>query len=276
MSLRSQTVRLLRALFAVNREMCDKIEPFLPQRLDLFALYEANVAQWMNLRANQIVLDVGSGRECAFARHRNPAMHTTIVALDVSREQLVANRDVDGKIVANVTDGLPVQSDMVDLIASRSVLEHIEDMELFVKESSRVLRSEGYFIHEFTSKFAPFALINQMLPSRLSKKLMKFLMPEKIGICGFPAVYDRCYYSALKKLLRANQLELVNTTFSYYQSRYWNFLFPMFVLSALYETVVRRLDARNLCAYLLIVARKNSKGPLCELKPSVRAANGQN
>lgn len=256
MSFRAQTVRLLRAFIRLNRRACDKIEPFLPQCVDLFSAYEAQVGQRMGLKAGQVVLDVGGGRECPFARYRNPARPVTILGLDVSPEQLIANRDVDGKIVASVMEGLPLRSDAVDLITSRSVLEHIGDMELFVRESGRVLKDDGWFIHESTSKFAPFALINQLLPDRISKRVIDFLMPEKVGICGFPAVYDRCYYSAFDKLLRANRLVLVYANLSYYQSRYWDFLFPMFILSSLYELVVRWLDARNLCAYMLIVARK--------------------
>ena len=73
--------------------------------------------------------------------------------------------------------------------------------------SSGALKQGGYWVHLFPSKFAPFALINQMLPKAVSRR---WCIPSRLkGICGFPASYDACYSSAMRKLLLKNGFELV-------------------------------------------------------------------
>ena len=43
---------------------------------------------------------------------------------------------------------------------------------------------------------------------------------------------------------------------SYYQSEYFDFFVPFFLLSALYELIVRALGLRDLGAVALVVARR--------------------
>ena len=257
MPLQTGIANLVRSFFALNRRASVKIRRYIPQEgLDLYARYEDRVAGLMSSRPCQVVLDVGSGKHCPFAGRRDPALHTKILGVDIALEEMAGNSGLDARFVANVASGLPLGDGTVDLITSSAVLEHLQDVELFVKDSARVLRHGGNFIQVFPSKFAPFAVINQLLPRGFSQRLIWFLAPEKKGTCGFPAFYNRCYYSALRNLLDKNQLELIGVEFSYFQSDYFNFFAPAFLLVRLYESLMQRLSARNLCAYVLIVARK--------------------
>lgn len=43
---------------------------------------------------------------------------------------------------------------------------------------------------------------------------------------------------------------------NYYQSSYFAFFFTLHILSAVHEILPQVLDAKNLCAYILVVARK--------------------
>ncbi len=49
---------------------------------------------------------------------------------------------------------------------------------------------------------------------------------------------------------------MVGVHTSYYQSQYFDFFVPLYLVSALYEALIQALGVKNLCAYLLIVARK--------------------
>lgn len=100
----------------------------------------------MNLKHNQIVVDVGGGKSCPFAKYKDPKMRTKIIAVDVSSEEMENNHDVDEKRVANIIQGLPFENEEVDLIVSRSALDH------FVINSKKVLKRNGYFIHLFPSR----------------------------------------------------------------------------------------------------------------------------
>jgi hypothetical protein len=98
--------------------------------------------------------------------------------------------------------------------------------------------------------------VNRAFPARLSRSLLLFFQPRVTGICGFPAVYHRRYNSALERLLDAHGFEIEETIASYYQSSYYSFFLPLYLLSALYELGARASRSRNLAAYLLVVARK--------------------
>lgn len=212
----------------------------------------------MNARRGQLVADVGGGRSCPFSKDREPEMQTRIVAVDVSHDEIKHNRDVDEARVANIMERLPFAPAEVDMIVSRSVLEHLTDLEAFVANSRTALKPGGYFIHLVPARFAPFAVINRALPAAFSKRLLYFFHPKVRGICGFPAFYDRCYHSALTRLLDAHGFDVEDSVVSYYQSRYFDFFFPAYLLSALYELVVRAAGRRDLAAYVLVVARKRS------------------
>ena len=187
---------VLRRFFDVNRRASAWVELRLPHaRNDIFPLFEVVVAKYMNARSDQLVADVGGGQSCPFAKDRRPELRTRIVAVDVSEEEIQHNRDVDETRVANIMERLPFEPDELDMIVSRSVLEHLTDLESFVGNSHTALKRGGYFIHLVPARYAPFAVINRALPAWFSKRVLYFFHPKVKGICGFPAFYDRCTYS---------------------------------------------------------------------------------
>jgi SAM-dependent methyltransferase len=203
----------------------------------------------------RLIVDVGGGKSCAFSA-KGPSRGARILALDSSEEEIRENSDVDYRAVADVSKGLPLSESSADIITSHMAMEHIEDVKVLFESSKAVLRPGGYCIHAFACKFAPHTLINQLLPNALSRKVIYFLWPEKRGICGFPAMYNRCYYSAMCKLLLRHDFEIISMESFFYQSGYFDFFLPLFLASVLYQTLVAWLRVKDLCAYLLVVARK--------------------
>jgi hypothetical protein len=57
-------------------------------------------------------------------------------------------------------------------------------------------------------------------------------------------------------LLEKHDFKVMKIHLSYYQSRYFTFFFPLFIVSAFYEVLLYALGAKKLCAFLLVVARK--------------------
>lgn len=248
---------MIRRFFEINRNLTRRIESHLPQaKTDLWEMYCRAVQRFMNSKPNQIVADIGGGRGCLFAGLRDPGLNTKIIAVDVSEEEVRFNRDVDERRIADVMRELPFSDGEVDILTSKSVLEHLEDIETFMVNSRRALKKGGYFIHLFPSKFAPFAVANQILPKRFSRKILLFFHPDKLGICGFPAFYDRTYYKPFKNLLERHGFEIVDIRFSWHQSRYLSFFLPAYLLSVLYDWVIYSIGAKNLASYMLVIARK--------------------
>jgi SAM-dependent methyltransferase len=253
---------MLHRFFDVNRRASRWLERRLPHaREDLFEVYETVVARHMNERPAQVVADVGGGKNCPFAKHRRPELGTRIIGVDVAPDELRENRDVDETRVANIMLGLPFTDDEVDLIVSRSVLEHLTDVEAFITRSAAALRPGGVFIHLVPARYAPFAVLNRALPAWLSRRVMYFFHPRTVGICGFPAFYDRCDHASLLELLDRHGFDVEECRVSYYQSRYYNFFLPFYIASVLYDLAASALGRPMLGAYLLIVARRRGTPP---------------
>lgn len=257
--------------FRANRNISQRIEKRLPHaRCKIHSVYEQTVAAHMNRSPNLTVVDIGSGKACPFARFRNPELSTTIVGLDISREEMAENRDVDTKVVGNAAERLPFADNEVDLVVSRSVLEHLTDVEPFVAEAHRVLKGGGYTIHVFPSKYAPFSVLNRFLPKGVSSALLSMLVPGSKGILGFPAFYDHCTPHAMEHLFQRHGFEIVESRTNYYQADYFGFFVPFYLLNAGYELVISRLNRRSLAASALIVARKTEGLPepgRCRIEP---------
>lgn len=248
---------MIKAFFRLNRRFCLWIARWLPNaRAHTFRLYPEVVAERLRIDNPALVVDVGGGKTCAYAERRTPGWSGRVVAVDIAPEELIHNAVVDYRLVLDGTRGYPFRDGAVDLITSRSVLEHLPNLEEFVAEAARTLRPGGYFIHWIPCKFAPFALVNALLPNAAARRLLFFLDETKVGICGFPVVYDRCYPAAIRRVFAAHGFEIVSLRPSYYQSPYFAFFAPLFLLMSCYEILLQWLRAENLCAHALVVARK--------------------
>jgi SAM-dependent methyltransferase len=255
---RTSTRTAVQWFFDLNRKLCRSIRAHLPQAQEnLFLKYEERVVQQISSTAGQIVLDIGGGKSCPFTRLLAANRDSKIVAVDISCDELARNKDVDLKIAGDLMGRMPLADGSVDLVVSRSVLEHLQDVSLFVGECSRVLKKGGHTIHLLPSKYALFALFNQMLPNTIAKRLIGFFHPRSAGICGFPAFYNSCCCSEMIRLFERNGFRIVQMKVGFDQSDYYSFFLPFYLLSALYEMAVYALGLKNLGAYLLITAQKS-------------------
>lgn len=256
---------LLTGVVAYNRKLSSALEARLPAAFTrhLHTLYKLEVAGLVNRRPRQVVLDIGGGKECPFLPFVDEPDGHLVIAVDCSGDELRLNPDVARKVVADAASHkFPFRDGCADLVVSRSVIEHLHDNEMFFENCARVLRPGGAFVHTFPCKFSPFSLVNQLLPNRLTRRLIAYFFPEWRDECGFVAYYDRCYYSAIRRLLERSGFQNPRFVFRYYQSIYFNFCFPLFALSLVYDLTLWTLRARNLaCAVLVTAERSQPSGP---------------
>ena len=204
------------------------------------------------------VLDIGGGKRCAFVKECRQFTGIKIIALDVSAEELAYNHDADTKIVFDIASGerVPLEDASVDMVTSSSVLEHLQSIENAVKEVNRILKPGGKFISVLPSKFALFAMINQLLPHRLARKILFAIKPEAKSTSGFKAYYNRCYYPALKSLLLKHGFTSADFMFDYNQSGYFSFFGPFALVSLIWDFLMYVLRVRPMCAYICFTAQK--------------------
>ena len=248
----------LRAFINFNKKCHSLIAKIFPNtKHSWYKHYREEVRR--NLADNISVLDIGGGKRCAFADECREHTGVKIIALDVSAEELAFNNDADEKIVFDLTSckRVPLEDESVDMVTSSSVLEHLNDLESAVKEVSRIIKPGGKFISVFPCKFALFAIINQLIPGWLARKIVFAVFPgrEKIGI--FRAYYDRCYYPALKNLLSRNGFSNVDFMFDYNQAGYFAFFVPFGLIALLWDCLMYILHVKPLCAYICFTAEKS-------------------
>ena len=245
----------------LNRRLARNIERKLGhppghEQNPMLYLYVNAVAEYANKEPNQVIVDLGAGKQCLFAPLLEPDSRSRIVGVDVSSEAMASNDALDDQVVADAAEGLPLQDAEADLVVSMSTLEHIRRVQPVALEIYRVLKPGGHTIHVFPSENAPFSLLNRLLPHSVTRGLLRALIPGSEGIQGFPAYYDHCSPGEMERLLTRAGFKIVRTEWSSYQSDYYGFFIPLYLLSLLYDQIVQGLNMRQLAATVVIVARK--------------------
>jgi len=201
------------------------------------------------------VADVGGGKSLRYATYIPSG--TRIIAVDLSEAELSENHQVAETRIADVTRHLPFDDGEVDLLTSSSVLEHLHDVRGFLDEAARVVKPGGAMIHLLPSRYASFAILNRALPERLKRRLLFSLFPDTEGFCGFPAHYDRCYYTAIVRECEQRGFRLASVSVGYYgSSDYYSVFFPVFLLSLIWEMFAWALRLRDLGAQLVVEAHR--------------------
>lgn len=236
-----------------NREISRRVSTYLPTRkIDPFNDYEDTVTKVVKQIKNPLVLDIGGGKQC-FLASRNIS-NNRIICLDLQMRQLCANCDANYLIMGDAMN-IPLSDHSVDLVISRSFIEHVPSVATFFQEANRVLKKGGYLISVFPGKLALFAIINRFLPEYLSKKTLHHLVSTRENELGFKAYYDRCYFTGIKNLLNKTDFKVLDIKDYHFSSAYFEFFLPLFLISCVYEICTQAF--KNLASYLLIIAQKN-------------------
>lgn len=247
---------MIKQFIGWNKKISYKIEKRLPQyQFRIFGAFNAEVLEVIeSLEKGAAIVDIGGGSRSPFAQHVKNDVE--IIGVDISDEELKLNKDLTRFVVCDVTSYLPFDDDSLDLIMSRSVVEHLDGVPKFLEESYRTLRPGGRCIHLFPSKFAPFSIANMLLPNAIAKKILYKLHPHQVGLGGFKAYYQHTYHPAFPNELKKAGFKVNLSKAGFYQSNYFSFFVPFYLLSALYEMILHFLNLRILGANLLVVAEK--------------------
>lgn len=202
-----------------------------------------------------VVLDLGGGRNFFYAREVDPPGRLKVVAVDISPEELALNKDANETYVADVSRQIPLPDASADLILSKALLEHVDGVPSAIREMARVLRPGGTALHLIPCRYSLFGIGARLLPFgpllRLTLKLAPWFRNENFG---FQVHYDHCYPSALEREFRAVGFSEVHLQVSWACEKFFLGIYPIYLLHAAYEQVVRRLRIRRLAAYTIVRA----------------------
>jgi len=249
---------MIRWFININTWLCDKIENLLPTKFtrSLLHLHELTAARIMSERPAQMIVDIGGGHLCPFAEHARNDPDTKVLSVDILHSQLLNNAVADYRVAADVCQGIPLANESCDIMVTRSVIEHLNDNESFIQDSMRVLKENGYCIHVFPCKFAPFAIFNQIIPNKIAQRMLNYIFPQWKEEVGFKAYYNKTYYPAFINLLKKSGFKIEELHIRYYQSIYYKFFLPLYLIFLVYDLTLWILRIKPLCCQMLIVANK--------------------
>ncbi len=84
--------------------------------------------------------------------------------------------------VENIENGLPFENDFFDIVCGNQIIEHLFNLDFFVKETNRVLKPEGYCVIS-TENLASWHNIFCLL---FCKQPFSTMISRKVRSCGNP------------------------------------------------------------------------------------------
>jgi ubiquinone/menaquinone biosynthesis C-methylase UbiE len=248
---------LLARFLAANRRISKRFMPRLESTDRFYAEYDELVLDAAReLEPDSAIVDLGGGRQCPFATAVDRSRGIRIIAVDISREELDANRTVDETRLADVSLGLPFADGEVSLLVSRTLLEHVKGVSDAVGHIGRVTAAGGRTIHLVPCRNSVFAIAARLIPWRISKAALDRLVPSAKGVVEFEPFYDHCDPATLRRLFQEAGFSEVRVRCCWSQADYFQSLFAVFLLVWGYQALMRRLGAQRLAAYTIIDARR--------------------
>jgi SAM-dependent methyltransferase len=202
------------------------------------------------------VVDVGAGKVWHFPDYYKKWYGIHLIGIDIDAAEMTDNTMLDEKIVADVVQSIPVEPGSTDLIMIRSGLEHFSDNERFLRNAFTSLRPGGFMVAFFPNRYAPFAILNRLLPQRVAKRVLRTTTLEDSHELGFRAYYDRTDYDSFRKMSTDVGFDVVHHLPSFYSSYYFQFFVPLFLLSHLYDSMRLLTGNPRLASYHIWVLQK--------------------
>lgn len=247
---------MLREFVAANKRISKAITPRHVHEANVFGAYHKLAALLMSHPDVRTVVDVGAGKKWHFPQHYKEWFGLHLIGLDISAAEMAPNTALDEKIECDVVEDIPLSDGSVDLFTVSSGVEHFSNNERFLQHAYQKLRPGGFFIAQFPSRYAAFAIANRLLPHRFTRRLLDGAMLDDEHDLGFRAYYDRTHYSAFKRMANGVGFRELYHLPGYYSSAYFEFFVPLYLVSYAIDAMAFGLGVKHLAAYNLWILVK--------------------
>jgi SAM-dependent methyltransferase len=206
------------------------------------------------VRKEHVLVDAGCGRSA-------PLIATFVGKVDRAiGVELVdftpAARESGVKLLNNDLARIELESESVDVVISRSVLEHIKDIQPVYAEVRRILKPGGRFLFLVPNFWDYVSVISFLVPNRFHAFIVA-KTEGRSGIDTFPTFYKSNTRSAIARLAADNDFEIRSFE---YLGQYPSMLMfnpALFLVGTIYEKVIARVRLLNgLRGWLLVELRK--------------------
>ncbi len=164
--------------------------------------------------------------------------------------------DMGIELLKNDLASIELENESVDLVISRSVMEHVREPLPVYSEIHRILKPGGYFIF-LTPNLGDYAvLISKLIPNKLHPWVVVRTEGRKEQDT-FPTYYKSNTYKAINRLAKESNFELVDFKYLGQYPAYCNFNPVLFLIATGYEKLITKFRSlRYLRGWLLSVLRK--------------------
>jgi len=211
-----------------------------------YRMYERLIAEV--LRAGDTLLDAGCGRSAPVLRKfLGRAAFLLGIDLEDGRHDLGRIRYVKGNIL-----NIPIQENAVDVVISRSVLEHLERPRQAFEEIARVLKPGGHFIFLVPNLTDYGSILSLLIPN----KFHPWIVSRTEGRAGqdvFLTYYRANTPSAIRRLGKETGFTVNQLSWLGQYPSYFMFSRPLFLVATAYEKLTGRCRwLRFLRGWLLV------------------------
>ena len=206
------------------------------------------------LRPDFTLLDAGCGYTApVLAKFRGKAKQ--LVGVDLVDFD---NSIPDIRLLNNNLGKIDMPDASVDLVMSRSVMEHVEDPLAVYAEMSRILRPGGHFIFLTANLWDYASLIAKLVPNRFHPWIVARVEGREERDV-FPIQYRTNTYGAVKNFAGRTSFDIVSFQYLRQYPCYFMFNGALFFLATGYEKLISRFNAlRFLRGWILVVLRKRT------------------
>ena len=225
-------------------------EKYFGDAIHPYAIFENLVKR--HVTSDKALLDAGCGHGapvlCKFVGAAKELIGVDLVDFD----QLIPGVTL---LKRDLTDTrLPDRS--VDVVMSRSVMEHIADPVAMYREMSRILRPNGYFIFLTANLWDYSSMIAKLVPNRHHPWIVARTQ-GRAERDTFPVEYKTNTRRAVTKYADGAGLGIVSFDYVGQYPAYFMFNGPLFLLATGYEKMINRFSMLNfLKGWILVVLQK--------------------
>jgi SAM-dependent methyltransferase len=246
----------LEGFFSANRRIARAITPKHVHEANVFGAYRKLGAMLMSHPRVEQVVDIGAGGQWQFPPHYKDWYRIRLIGLDIDRNEMTGNEVLDEKIECDVVNRVPFAPGSIDLFMVHSGIEHFSDTGQALRNLFVALRPGGFILAEFPNRFAHFAILNRLLPSRLSHWLLDHFLGGNEEMLGFKAYYNNTNYSSFKNMCDDIGFKQLYFLPGYYGSFYFEFFLPFYVCSYALDMLCFAMGVKNFASYYLWVLQK--------------------
>ena len=177
------------------------------------------------IKQNHIVLDAGCGAKLKFLKEIRDKV-SILMGIDLGKFQI--HPEGVNLIQGNIAH-IPLGSNLVDLVMSRYVLEHLKNPVSVFQEINRILKPDGSFIFLIPNMYGYAPIISRLMPPKFHNWVLINFTGKKPG-SFYPTFYKCNTYSSIKKISKQSGFNVAG--FEYLKN------YPQYMMQNRYSFII--------------------------------------